>query len=241
MAGMSGDTGGGKAPKYLVPILKFNGNTGEFKRVVYTDGQKEEFPVSGEVSFVILKNRKRLEAQEAGLSSVEFNSPTQIVTLFSEQDGKYQKEAVDTVANLRSQYPVLKTQEVLYILFEGEIHKLVVKGGSSRSFYDYKDSLKSEELHSFMVNTIVKTDSAKSKMGKKYFFMKFEAGAKTDLDEIEQHMQIVDAEIRKIDAYNSGKAMEDTGGSKQENMTVTKEKSDFADFEDGIDPDNIEI
>lgn len=236
MMNMSGESGGGKAPKYNVPIIKFNGNTGEFSKLVYTDGMKETFPLSGDLSFVILKNRKRLEAQEAGLSSVEFNSTTQIVTLFSNTDGKFSKEAVDTVTNLRASYPVLKTQEVLYVLFEGEICKLIVKGGSSAEFYTYKETLAENQLKSFMVTTTVKSESAKGKLNKTYFKMKFSNSELTvSLDEIESKMTEVAEAVAKIDEYNSGKALE----SNSAKIPQTDKVIDYG--SDEIDVDEISL
>lgn len=240
MMGMSGEQEGGKAPKYNVPIIKFNGNTGEFKKIVYTDGAKEESAITGELKIVILKNRKRLEAQDAGLSSVEFNSIKQIVTLFSNTDGKFSKEAVDTVTNLRENYPVLKTQEVLYVLHDGEICKLIVKGGSSTSFYTFKDALKEEGNHSFSVTTKVGVASAKGKVGKKYFYMTFEsAPLEVTLDEVESKMTEVAEAVKKIDDYNSGKAMSETNSSTSV-KTVSTDVDDI-DLDEGINADDIEI
>lgn len=246
MMDMSGEQEGGKAPKYNVPIIKFNGNTGEFAKISYEDGMKSEEAITGEIKIVILKNRKRLEAQEAGLSSVEFNSVKQIVTLFAKVDDKYSKEAIDTVTNLRENYPVLKTQEVLYVLFNGEICKLIVKGGSSTSFYTFKDTLKEEGNHSFAVTTKIGKAKAKSKMGKTYFYMTFESlPLEVSLDEVESKMTEVSEAVAKIDEYNSGKAMSSTSSDEiGTRKTIEKEVKDTEptiQLDDEIDADDIEI
>lgn len=211
MAAMSGETGGGKAPKYNVPLIKFNGNTGEFKKISYDDAMGKLIdPLDSQISIVVLKNRKRLEALDDGLSSSEYNDMSQKVFLFKEEGGKYSREAVDTAPELKKQYPTIKTQEVLYVLFEGEVHKLIVKGGSSPNFYGYKDELKADDMHLFEVTTVIGSESeVNKKTRKKYFKMTFKATVlETSLDEVEEKMSEVDAAIRKIDDFNTGKLIE---------------------------------
>lgn len=238
MLDMSGEDTGGKAPKYIVPMIKFNGNTGEFQKIVMADGEKQIFPLAETIKFVILKNRKKLECFEDGLSSIEYNSPSQIVTLFSNNDGKFSRLTTDTVSNIKDEYPSLKTQEILYVLMDGEICKLVVKGGSSKGFYDYRDVLKGEGLRSFQVTTEVSSSETKGKANKKYMKMDFNnLPLEIPLDKVEKALTEVFTNLQKIDDYNFGKASENAPVP-----TVAKEKEeDVIDLNDDIDPDDIDM
>jgi hypothetical protein len=239
MAAMSGDSGGGKAPRYRVPLIKFDGNTGEFRKI--DPETKDATPLPKQIEIVILKNRKKLEDYDSGLSTNEFNGLHQKVTLFKSDDGKFSRVAVDVPTVLKEDYPTLKTQEVLYVLFEGEICQLVVKGGSSTNFYSYRDVLKDLDQHTFEVMTVVGSESAKNPKNKKsYYRMTFtNSDLSMTLDVVEENMNVVNENLKKIDDYNTQKLLDYAKEKGGYSAPAGLKKDPFDSDDDSIDANDI--
>lgn len=259
MQDLAGEQEGGRAPKLDLPLIKFDGNTGRFS---YRDLDKNESEIESPIGVVIVKNRKRLESFNDGLSTNDYTSPSQVVTLFQRNDdGKYTRLATGKATDLRQQYPTLKTQEILYVVYNGELCKLTVKGTSSSAFYEYRDVLKAENKHSFMVTTMLSSEDFKgSKIKKTFYNIGFTSAELTqdnaELDFIEESMTKVSEYVKASDKFQADKLLSqesDHGGNNKliSNSTVpnaltgsatAKTKTaleEFEDDEDAINPEEI--
>lgn len=190
-----------RAPKYILPLLKFNGNTGEFS--TYNIESKSDTSIKKPIQITILKRRKALSSWTSDLNffTNEYNSTTQKVCLYKNIDGTITHETTDIPANLRVKFPALKTKEVIYCLFEGVIHKLDIKGASLKDFWDFSKKLNENDKHSFQV--IIEIDSVKvAEKGKiPYFKMTFTNAGDSNLDEVEENLAKVAENTGKVDEF----------------------------------------
>lgn len=200
LAKMSGE-GQERAPKYVLPLLKFNGNTGEFS--TYDTESKEEKAIDKPIQITILKRRKALSAFTTNNSffTNEYSSTVQKVCLYKNIDGTITHEATDIPATLRTKYPGLKTKEVIYCLYEGEVYKLDIKGASLRDFWDFTNKLSEDDKHSFQIVIEIDSVSVKEKGKIPYFKMTFTNAGDSDLDAVEENLAKVAEELGKVDYY----------------------------------------
>lgn len=199
LLGLSGENNGSKFEKYEVPLIRFNGNTGEFRKS--TKDSEEKIPVEKPLSVVILRKRKSLSSFKTNESmfSSQFSSPTDVVSLFSIHKGKVTHEMDDVPKVLREKYPLLKTTEIAYVLFNGEVHEIGFKGSSLANYYDYQTKLREEGKHCFETATVLNTQKAENDSGMSYYKITFEpAELDVDLDLLESKMVEVDTAIDKM-------------------------------------------
>ena len=205
LADKQGNEGSSKFPKYVVPIINFSGNTGEYRLTPVVDGElsKEAEPIKGSPQIIILKKRSALATKlddEPSYFSSEFSSPNDSVALFSKSGGRASFVEAAKATELRTKYNTLKTKSVLYVMYEGAVHKMEVKGASLTNFFAWQDEMKKEDKHSFEVS--VQLGSAKEKHAtskKTYFVMTFkneeldsEAGLEEAMDEVTEALKLQD-------------------------------------------------
>lgn len=236
LAKLSGE-GQGRAPKYTVPLIRFNGNEGSF-RTVDLDF-KEETPIEKPVNVIILKKRKVLSSfsPTASYFTNEYSSPNQTVNLYKNIDGTVTFEKAGMPVDLRQEFQALRTKEVLYVLYGGAVHKLEVKGGSLGDYYDYLNLLQEEDLHSFQVVTSISSVKTENESKFKYHKMTFTKGEATDLNEITPHMEKVVAELEKVDDYfaqKNAEAFRMTGANVEAKAEIPTIQVD-----EDINPDDI--
>lgn len=213
LAEKQGNDSGGKFPKFVVPIINFNGNSGEFRVIPVVDGElsKEAQPVKSPISIVIVKKRSALATKledEPSYFSSEFSSPNERISLFTNTAGKVSFAESGIVMDLRQKYPTLKTKSILYVLFNGELHKLEVKGGSMSDFFDWQKNLQDEGMHSFETSVVVGSKKQKSEKAKKvYYSMTFTNGPidEDTMDLIEDAMDVVNEAIKRQEDYQLSK------------------------------------
>lgn len=205
MVGLSGGSMMSKPFKYLVPLIRFNGNTGEFRKISNDEnGNKVETPITKPFKFVILKKRKLLSSFSTNTSyfTNEYDTPNVKVCLFKNVAGVVSFEKIGFGPDLRAEFQALKTHEVIYLLHEGEVCKFEVKGGSLGNYYDYLTSLNNQDLHTFQVNTILDSIKTKNEAGFGYFAVTFTSEpTEVALDLIESQMNEVSDNIAKVDAF----------------------------------------
>lgn len=206
LAELAGDGGNSKFPRYDVPHLRFNGNTGEFR--VRLSGSEEDIPVSKPVSVVILKKMSMLSAYKTKESwfTSEFASPNESIALFHNVEGTVKFVEEGTSVSLKQSHQLLKTQAVLYVLFNGNVHRLVIKGGSLAGYFDYVNKLRDEEKHTFEVATLISGQKAKNEeLGTTYYKMEFSYTDSTlALAELEAKMKEVNEALQKIADHRRG-------------------------------------
>lgn len=209
---MSGEKKG--SPKLKLNEIRLNGESGVFiyKDVLAgmkeVDGKKsyEEREIGTQVSLVMLKIRRRLAAyrdEQKGLQTNEHNTKNDYLTLYGEP--KIQNGNND---ELRTKYPELRTQQIIYALYEGELVRVIVKGSALGSknkakgtltFYDYVQIFKQMpggKEHFYNYETILLPVAEKGKGSKKYFALTFKVGTKLTEEEM------ADVETNMTTAYN---------------------------------------
>ena len=188
LAALSGETTV-KQVKYVVPVLKFNGNTGEIA-ILKPDGQGNftPEPKGTTVQGVILKIRRTFTAFEKipGGSiryfTNEHNSFKDKLTLFerSKDDRKPRMIQEGSIKEMRESYPNLRLRQNLYFLYNGEVVKLGVRGKSLSSLFDYYKEFGPKE-HLFQFVTKITSHQEEAEGGISYFVMDFERGSESDL------------------------------------------------------------
>lgn len=168
--------------------MRLNGNTGEVTQV-NTDkelGPNESYettPLPAEFGVVFIKSRRKLvESDQNGIvmSTTEHDTKDDYVLLF--KDGKKLDEGIGS--DLREKYPKLRTWQVVYVRYKGEINRLTVKGlslsnGENKAgYYDYLnsfDSEKNEAMFDFMTNVSVVKPQIEGEV-KNFFAFHYERG-----------------------------------------------------------------
>lgn len=216
LADKSGDSNNARPPKYEVPLIRFDGNTGKFKKVTKNkDGENVDEALTKPLEFVVLKKRRLLSSYSKKLSyfTNEHNNTNDKLMLFK-FDGSVSLQDTGFTDELRAKYQTLKTHEVVYILMDGEVCKMEIKGGSLGGYYDYQKALKSEEKHSFEVLTIVDSAKAESEGGFDYFKMTFDfKPLNVDFDTLETKIDEVAKACEESDNYTKQKLNEKSRGS----------------------------
>lgn len=195
-----------KGPKVEAKALRFNGATGELRKV---DDYGEQEPIAIPVEFVILKKRNALKAYIGDVShfTSEYDYSSTIINLFKFENGKASFVTSGTPAQLREAYPELSGVQVAYVVHDHELCKLEIAGKSFGSFIDYQDELKKAQLHSYQVVTQV-TGVERGKKGiVSYAFMKF---GFRDMDEPEftetkEALEKLTKELYEVDKFYAEK------------------------------------
>lgn len=241
LADKSKDSDAGKFPKYIVPIIKFNGNTGAFsiRRVVDGDVSKEDEAISNP-TITVLKRRSVLfsplsSGQEIFTS--EFSSPTDQVSIFDATGGTFTFVGTDIVSNVRNKYPSLKTKCVLYCLYEGEVVKLEVKGSSLSAFFEVQKKLQEDDKHLFEVAFQLKTAKAKNEQTKTtYYSIVFGTPALVeDFTGFEEALDTINAALEKQATYQASKNAGAPAAAPQPPTTSAGPAPSF----DDVDPEDI--
>jgi hypothetical protein len=213
----SGETYYQRPPRMPLNEISLNGNKGIYriKNVVkgYTevDGKKtyEETELGESIKVVFLRVRRRLAQFKKGeptLATSEHNSKADEVALFG---GAAVEKGLASA--MRDKYPGLRTQQVVYALYNNELVRLIVKGASLGSetkaedvmtFYDYISSFKKDaegkkvDEHFYQYETNLSAVKETSPLGG-YYAIKFEKGKKLD----DAEMENVAVEMKKIHEF----------------------------------------
>lgn len=200
----------GRAAFYAPPVIRQNGQSGTFTRTTRTkEGSTKEEVKSLEVVF--LKHRSQISSayspskvKKASYFTSEFDNPNELVDILKLDGGKIEvhesgvttKAAFDKIFSLTKLTP--KNEKVIYVLIDGEVNKLSLKGGSMGPYFDYLKALKEEGVaHSFMVVTSV-TDSGMTKndAGMSYHHMVFKNVGESDPAVVIAKQKEVDAALK---------------------------------------------
>ena len=215
---MSGENDCKAAPKFVVPILKLDGEKGYFYRLI-EDGQTESIGV--EIKAVILKNRRTIRGytKTERYYSREYNGwQTQVELIESrktEKGTQTQMVGHGTYQELKKQFADrISMQMVLYVLLQesSEVVKVIVRGKGVSYLMDYFNQFEGgEHAHQFVTVMTVKEEFNES-LRKTYYAMGFEKGDKIPDDEamdvIAEEIKRVNSELQKVEAYYAKKALE---------------------------------
>lgn len=227
LASKSGDNNSSRPPKYECPLIRFDGNKGTFRKVSKdANNENVETEIKSPFGFVILKKRRNLSSFSTNQSyfTNEHNTNLERIMLFKVIAKTVTLEDIGCTSDLREKYQTLKTHEVVYVLFDDEVCKMEIKGGSLGGYYDYQKSLSEEELHSFEVTTVIGSEKAKSEGGFGYYKMTFtHKTLEADFDLIEQKIDEVVTACLESDNYTKQKIAEKSnrsGGAGNLNIEV---------------------
>lgn len=206
LASMTGESNYGRVQKRNYPELKLSGKTGKWEKTVKEGDQYINSEIEGDITGVILKIRRQLrffKKQKGVISTLttsEHNTPNDMAYLFETKERKTGKE-------LRELHPELRTHQIIYMLVNGEIMRVIAKGSSlspvedksSMSFYEYLSSFdKSGDVkeHAFEYQTILKPVLKSGDLGD-YYSINFVRGQKLD----DASLDIVAGEIKDLHNY----------------------------------------
>lgn len=178
--------------------IRLNGNTGEVV-IVNTDkdlGPSESYestPVTTPFGCVFLKSRRKLvESDQNGIvmSTTEHDDKDDHVLLFS--NGKKVDEG--KASDLREKYQGLRTWQILYVRYKGEICRLTVKGLSlsnaenKAGYYEHLNSFdreKNEAMFDYMTKISVVQPVIDGEQ-KKFYAFHYERGEELTAEQKEQ-------------------------------------------------------
>lgn len=174
--------------------IRLNGKTGKFivthldKDKVRGDDGVERYAqeeLTEPQSVVFLKVRRRLMqgSQKDGIIkyTTEHDTLNDLVTLFV-KDGDKEVGPADV---LREKHPELKTEQIIYVRWNGQVAKLSVKGLSLRgsddtiSFYQYISGRNDWYTHKTILTPTQDTESG-------YWFLNFTVGEKLTDEQVEK-------------------------------------------------------
>lgn len=271
MAQMSGEENFNQSPKLPLNVIRFNGKKGRFSLVKLLEPKERtekgerhpEVDLGESVSVVFLKVRrklveKRTKKPEAGdpkiMSSNEHNSKEESVIIYKDKGVDY-----GNTDELKAKYPTLRTHQVVYAIWNGQIVRVNFKGSALGSngkakdvadFYSYIGSFEKNpnardgiKDHFYDFKTQLKSIEETGELGEYYTTTFFRGEALTDeeMSEVEEKMTEVfnytkqsDAFYKsKIDLLKSGVKIEITEKKKEEEIDIIQYP------EEEIDIDNI--
>lgn len=241
---LSNDGASGKAPRYPLNQIEFNGQSGVFvERKLLDekdkDGKYPKVQLGEELKCVFLKHRRVLaqfRKNESSLNSNEHIGKDDYIFLF----GVNEK---GTASELREKYQGLRVRQIVYAYVPAikEVVRLIVKGKSLVSdvkerfgYYDYLGSFDKE--HSWQYFTTIKPVQLQGDLGS-YYAMEFVRGEKLDDEKLQKVANLIEdasSKISVIEAYYKSKAPQEIV---KESSPEDKEKVEYPDEE--INADDI--
>lgn len=214
---LSGEASVKSAPKYELPSLKLNGNTGRFilSRKDETTGLYQEEDLGTNISGTILKIRRTFGSftKKENLYTNEHNSYKDKISLFQVQkdtSGKRTIQKIDDgfIAELREKYQLLKMKQIIYFLLEPtkEVVKLTIKGKGLGNLFEYFKEFKGDK-HLFQYVTEIGQIKEEGELGD-YYATTFKMGKEIkDLTLVAEKIRDVAKKIADVEAYYTEKSM----------------------------------
>jgi hypothetical protein len=223
-------SGGGQArTTYKVPTIKFNGNTGILTR--FEVGDFKNGKEITDVELVIMRSRRTFTSFEKSpdggsirMFTNEHNTWQDHITVFEVRTGKKVKAIANgTIETLRAELPTLRMSNNLYCLYNGEVHKLVVRGKTRQSFIDTQKELAKDGVEFFEKKVKLVPTQENGTGGNIYYFLKFEVVGDSDLEvvgpfmeEIAKTMDKIDEEYKETNKRMSSEAKDLAGGDEED-------------------------
>ena len=233
-----------KAPRLEVPEIRvsYKDNDDDSKVadkrkfIQYDPATKENTKLGKKIVIQILHHRQFLSAYKLGDSwwTPEISMGTKVASLmFSPKTDKatgkrpktqfLMKGTIKKDGDLRTAYPDLGYRRMLYILHDGKLKKLCVKGASFSKFIDFTDALKGESSAS--VN--IELHTTKEKEGTVIFYpVHFTIKDKVDMKvyqpvgkALADWFNACDEFVRKANAARAKQAANDRGDEYEEEPT----------------------
>lgn len=202
-----------KMPSY--PYLRLDGNMGVFTLTTRNGDKSEKVEVGKQVDIIMLRVRRRLSDFNSGESTTEHNHKGDNVVLFQtdSESGVTRKLDTGRAEEIRERHPELSTEQVIYGLYNSDLVRLIIKGGSLGSetksagaipFYEYLNQFKGDD-HVWMYHTtITPRKEINKKLRKEYYAMNFvrsEAIADVEIQQVSEWMKKLYDLIKEQDDY----------------------------------------
>lgn len=190
-----------KQTRYVVPILKFNGNTAKFSLLTPDEnGKMVTEEVGSSVELVFLKVRRVYTAFEKTADSYiryftnEHSSWKEGLVLFERRKEANRPKVVaeGSYKELKEEFPNIRLTQYLYSLYNGGVVKLAIKGKSLGAFWQYVKDFKTDE-HMFQFLTKIESHEETNEGGLTYHVMDFLNSGKPEAD-----LEVVAPLIREV-------------------------------------------
>lgn len=221
VAGISGEDGRGSF--YNPPAIRMQGKTGEVTRYTKKGDEKVNEVLKLPISVVFLKHRSQIvsayvpsKTPKPSYFSTEFDAPNELVSVMRRSVGESKPDTIATGLTIEKAKEFIfqqskkeaKHEKVIYVLYNGEVNKLYLKGGSMSPYFDYlKEVKESGSAHSFMVNTKL-TDSGltTNEAGMEFHHFVFTNTGTSDPALVAPKMKEVDAGLKASATTNAKSA-----------------------------------
>lgn len=220
MSKNSGESSVMGAPRWTLPIVRINGDTGEFLKI-YKDkeGNKKTDVLAskdGTIEVITLKFRRTLNqfTDTESFFSTEHDTFNDRITIFSSKDGKIMPINEGIAKELREKNQLLKMTQVIYALLGKELVKLQVKGSSLTNFYEFRPEVKKTNKHLFQFLLEIGAEEVKGKRGS-YYRMTFKMKEEIDdkkLKEVDEKMTEINEKLEEIDSFYQSRPSEKEQG-----------------------------
>jgi len=226
---MASKAGTAAAPKFQVPLIKLHATKGKFLFKDFAKGTEEE--IKSPFNIVILKQKKVLSmfSKKKSMWTSEYDGNNDVVSLFQKVDGTITHVESGKAPDLREKYPLLKSIEVAYALFDGDIVRVELKGTSLKGYYAILKEFRSEGKHTFAYDLALSlSDEVEGDMSS-YYMVEYKIGSEVkDLDVVEEKMDYVVEQLKNVDTYYKTKSSDEVVADSVDEKANDEE--DFGDF-----------
>lgn len=200
----------------IVPMITLEGNKGVYmRRELGEEGYEKPKEIGQTFSGIIVAVRMALSSYEPKSikSTPEYSSSTDKVALFERKGKDAKSERIDEgyIMTLKGNHPELREQRWVYVLVNGRIEKLKIKGAGLGHWFKFLKDLQKKDLHTFDV--LVKFDPAFEKnedLGKEYYAPSLSIERELSEDEIEHQVgpviEKLSQEFKSIAQYRAKKS-----------------------------------
>ena len=220
---------------YKVPTIKFNGNTGIFTK--FPVGDFKNGTDITDVELIILRIRRTFTSFEKidkktnlRMFTNEHNSYDDPITVFEARtNANIKVVGSGFIQNLRDKFPQLRINSNIYCLYEGEVHKLVLRGKSRQSLVDKQKELNKEDKEFFEVKLKLVPQQESGQGGNVYYFLNYEIMGDSKLDEVGPHIEDI-AKVMDImdeEYTQTNKRIEDRIKTSDDEEAIDDEEEDI--------------
>lgn len=211
VAGISGEDGRGSF--YNPPAIRMQGKTGEVTLYIKKGDEKANEVLMLPLNVVFLKHRSQIvsayvpsKTPKASFFTNEFDAPNELLTVMKRNPGEGKPQTMASGLTLEKAKDFIfmqtkketKHEKVIYVLLDGEVRKLYLKGGSMAPYFEYLKELKAGDVpHSFMVNTkLFDSGLVENEAGMEYHHFVFTNAGDSDSTLVTEKMKEVDAGLK---------------------------------------------
>jgi hypothetical protein len=205
LAEMMGEKNIVKPTQQQYPIIRMNGNKGVFLRLdVGKDGYEKPKEIGQIIEGSIIAVRRQLSEYNKNYtrSSNEFDELTDEIIIWERDKGGSAEVFRGKPAEARQKFQLLRSRYHLYMLVNGELVKVVIKGAGLGNLFEYFHELKDSDLHVFEVNTRIEPAQETGELGSYYATAFTNAGPVSEehLGEVAIKLEAFHANLKELRA-----------------------------------------